>query len=62
MTSIGSGVREIGIAKASGAFRVIYVATLADAVCVLHAFEKSQRTSRRDVELAKARLRGIEGR
>src|SRR5882757_7586515 len=53
MATIGPGVREIRIRDAAGAYRVIYIATLADAVHVLHAFEKkAQRTARRDLELA----------
>lgn len=56
MTSIGSGVREIRIRSASGAFRVIYVAKLADAIYVLHCFRKrTQKTSKTDIEIAKAR-------
>jgi phage-related protein len=35
--SIGAGVREIRIREAAGAFRVIYAATFADVVYVLHA-------------------------
>lgn len=43
-----------------GAFRVIYVASLADAVYVLHAFQKkTQRTPQRDLSLAAARLRQV---
>ena len=46
MQTIGAGVREIRLRDASGAFRVIYVATFADAVHVLHAFQKkSQKTA-----------------
>jgi phage-related protein len=46
MKTIGSGVREIRIKDHAGAFRVIYVATFADAVYVLHAFQKkTQATS-----------------
>jgi phage-related protein len=37
--TIGPGVREIRIRDAVGAYRVVYIATLADAVHVLHAFE-----------------------
>ena len=60
MQTIGAGVREIRLRDASGAFRVIYVATFADAVHVLHAFQKkSQKTARRDLELAAARLRDL---
>ena len=60
MTSVGPGVREIRIRQASGAFRIIYVATIGDAVHVLHAFQKkTQATAKRDIDLAKARFRQI---
>jgi phage-related protein len=60
MTSIGSGVREIRVRDESGAFRVIYVASFADSVYVLHAFQKkSRRTSPTDVALAEARFRAL---
>jgi phage-related protein len=58
MKSIGPGVREIRIREDSGAFRVIYLATLPETVLVLHAFQKkTQATSQRDIELAASRLR-----
>jgi phage-related protein len=58
MPSIGAGVREIRVRERAGAFRVIYVATFADAVYVLHAFQKRTRqTATRDMELAASRLR-----
>lgn len=58
MRSIGAGVREIRVREHSGAFRVIYVATFADAIYVLHAFQKKTRqTAKRDMELATSRLR-----
>src|SRR5712692_5963060 len=60
MPTIGAGVREIRIRDAVGAYRVIYIATFADAIHVLHAFEKkTQKTARRDLELATARLRQL---
>jgi phage-related protein len=60
MPSIGTGVREIRIRDAVGAYRVIYIATLSDAIHVLHAFQKkSQKTARRDLDLAAARLRQL---
>jgi len=40
MKGIGSGVREIRIRGVAGAFRVIYIAAFAEAVYVLHAFQK----------------------
>jgi phage-related protein len=58
MTSIGSGVCEIRIQDDAGAFRVLYVARFADAVHVLHCFQKkSRKTSQRDIDLAKRRYR-----
>jgi len=39
---------------------VIYIATLADAIHVLHAFQKkSQKTAQRDLDLATTRLRQL---
>jgi phage-related protein len=56
MTTIGSGVQELRIWDSDGTFRVIYTTRLADAVYVLHAFEKkTQTTAQRDIDLAKAR-------
>jgi phage-related protein len=47
---------EIRIKEASGQFRIIYVAKFADAVHVLHAFQKkTQKTSGKDIELARKR-------
>ena len=58
MTTIGSGVREIRIREASGAFRIIYVASLGEQVVVLHAFQKkTQKTPQKDIDLAAIRLR-----
>jgi phage-related protein len=60
MPSVGAGVREIRIRDAIGAYRVIYIATLADAVHVLHAFQKkSQKTAQSDLDLAAMRLRQL---
>lgn len=56
--TVGPSVREIRIREDSGAFRIIYLATLPDAVLVLHAFQKkTQATPQRDIELATSRLR-----
>lgn len=57
MPTIGKGVEEIRVRDDSGAYRVIDTARLADAVYVLHAFQKkTQATSKRDIELAKQRF------
>jgi phage-related protein len=58
MPSVGSGACEIRVRDRASAFRVVYVARFRNAVYVLHAFQKkSQKTSRRDIELARARYR-----
>lgn len=57
MPTIGKGVEEIRVRDDTGAYRVIYTARLADAVYVLHAFQKkTQTTSKRDIDLAKQRF------
>ena len=60
MREVGPGVREIRI-HVLGEWRVLYVARFADAVYVLHAFQKkTQKTSRQDFELARRRYTQIE--
>jgi len=60
MPTVGAGVREIRIHEESGAFRVIYLAARAEAVYVLHCFQKkSQTTNRSDVQLAVKRFKAI---
>ena len=60
MKSVGPGVRVIRVRGATGAFRIIYYARVADAVYVLHAFQrKTQQTAIRDLDLAAARLKQI---
>ena len=60
MNTVGQGVKEIRIRDASGAFRVVYIAKLADAVYVLHCFQKkSEKTSRADLDLAASRYRDL---
>ena len=57
MPSIGKGVEEIRVWDDSGTYRVVYTARLADVVYVLHAFQKkTQRTPRRDIDIARARF------
>ncbi|MCI0654418.1 MAG: type II toxin-antitoxin system RelE/ParE family toxin [Methylococcaceae bacterium] len=60
MPAIGQGVREIRIRDAGGAFRVIYVANFADAVYVLHCFQKkTQKTRKMDLDLAAKRFKDL---
>ena len=56
MRTVGPGVREIRI-HIAGAHRVFCVATRAEAIYVLHAFEKkTQKTSAHDLEIARDRF------
>ncbi len=60
MPSIGAGVKEIRIWDEAGTFRVIYLAKLADAVYVLHCFQKkAQDTSQKDIKLARKRYKEL---
>jgi phage-related protein len=62
MRSVAVGVKEIRI-HVMGEWRIVYVAKLADAIYVLHAFrKKSQRTDRNDIELARKRFKEIGGK
>lgn len=56
MSTVGSGVYEIRI-HTQAEHRLIYLAKFAEAVYVLHAFEKrTRKTERRDLEIAQRRL------
>lgn len=60
MPTVGSGVREIRVREQDGAFRVIYVAKLADRVYVLRCFHKrTQKTAKADLDLAGKRYKQI---
>jgi phage-related protein/predicted XRE-type DNA-binding protein len=57
MKTIGVGVIEIRIRNESGAFRVIYVAKLGDAIYVLHCFQKkSYQTLGQDLHVAQVEI------
>ncbi|MGQ0591990.1 MAG: type II toxin-antitoxin system RelE/ParE family toxin [Gammaproteobacteria bacterium] len=59
MTAVGPGAYEIRV-HVLGEWRVIYVAKFADAVYVLHAFQKkTQRTRQEDIELARRRYKAV---
>ena len=60
MPDIGAGVREIRVRDEVGAWRVVYVASFAEAVFVLHCFQKrTQKTARSDLELAASRYKEL---
>lgn len=59
MTTVGAGVREIRI-RTGREHRVLYVASFAEGIYVLHAFEKrTRKTSQRDIDLARERFRAL---
>lgn len=59
MRSVGDGVIEIRV-EAAGAFRLMYVARLLNAVYVLHVFEKkSRKTPKLNITVARARLASV---
>jgi len=59
MSSVGIGVIEVRV-RIDGAFRVICLATLPEAVYVLHAFQKkSRKTAKPDLDLARKRYRDL---
>src|SRR5262245_20114715 len=60
MSAVGSGVREIRVRNATGAYRVIYVASIRSAVYILHAFQKkTQATLKHDLDTAASRFREL---
>lgn len=60
MNTVGQGVREIRVRDSEGAFRVIYIAKFADAVYVIHCFQKkTQKTNKADIDLASKRYRDL---
>lgn len=59
MSTVGKGVWELR-AMHRGQFRLFYFVKKADAIYVLHVFEKkTQKTSAKDLRLAKQRLKEI---
>jgi phage-related protein len=60
LPAVGEGAYEIRVWDAAGTFRVLYVAKFAEAVYVLHAFQKkTQKTSKSDLELGARRYKLI---
>lgn len=56
ITTVGPGAMEIRI-QLNGAFRMMYVAKFAEAIYVLHVFQKkTQKTSELDLAVARRRL------
>jgi phage-related protein len=63
MASIGKGVWELKTDDARAWYRVLYLSQIHGVIYVLHAFEKdSAKTDKRDVEIAKSRLKAVRER
>jgi phage-related protein len=63
MSSIGAGVYELKESDERTWYRTIYLAKIGSVIHVLHCFEKSSRkTDRRDVEVARQRLKIVQHR
>lgn len=58
MPSVAEGVEELRVRDRTGAYRVFYLAKLADALLIFHAFTKTtQRTPHSDILLGQKRLK-----
>ena len=63
MKGFGSGVFEIALAYRGNAFRIVYAVQLGEELWVVHAFQKKStkgiKTSQRDIDLIKDRLKRL---
>jgi phage-related protein len=63
MSSIGAGVYELKEADERAWYRVVYLSKIENRIYVLHSFEKeSRKTDRRDIEIARQRLKLVRQR
>jgi phage-related protein len=63
MSTIGAGVYELKEADERAWYRVVYLSKIGNTVYVLHSFEKdSRKTDRRDIEIARQRLKRVRQR
>jgi len=63
MASVGKGVSELKTEDARTWYRVMYLSQIQGVIYILHAFEKdSAKTDRRDVEIARDRLKAVHQR
>lgn len=60
---LGAGVFEIALPFRGNAFRVVYAVQIAEAIWVLHAFQKKStkgiKTPKPDIDLVESRLRAL---
>ena len=63
LTGLGSGVWELAIRSRGDAYRVVYGLQLADAIWIVHAFQKKSKsgiaTPKHEIDLVKERLKRL---
>ena len=63
MKGLGSGVFEIALRYRSDAYRVVYAVQIADAVWVVHAFQKKSKTGiktpKEEIDVIRQRLKHL---
>ena len=63
LTGLGSGVWELAIRERGDAFRVVYALQIADAIWVVHAFQKKSKggiaTPKHEIDLVKDRIKRL---
>lgn len=63
MKGLGAGVFEVALAYRGDAYRTIYVLPLAQAIWVIHAFQKKSRrgikTPQKEIELIRQRIKRL---
>jgi phage-related protein len=60
MPTVGAGVYELRASDSDGIARLMYIAKFAEAVYVLHVFQKkTQKTPQKDIDKAAKRLRDL---
>ncbi len=60
MSSVAAGVEELRVKDRNGAYRVFYLARLANEVLVFHAFtKKTEKTPKHEIDTGKKRLKEL---
>jgi phage-related protein len=63
LTGLGSGVWELTIRARGDAYRVVYALQLADAIWIIHAFQKKSKsgiaTPRHEIDVVRERLKRL---
>ena len=64
MKGLGSGVFEVALKYRTDAYRTVYALQIADAIWVVHAFQKKStegiKTPRREIDLIRERIKRLQ--